>query len=96
MTLSNSRAAEHPVDRQFLERWSPRAFTQDTIAESVLLTFLEAARWAPSSYNSQKNCKNVKRRVRAIRSPHSTPKDSSSSDRGARLMHPAGCVARIA
>ncbi|NUY04481.1 nitroreductase family protein [Paraburkholderia youngii] len=53
MTTSNSRTADHPIDRQFLERWSPRAFTQDTIAESTLLTFLEAARWAPSSYNSQ-------------------------------------------
>ncbi|MGF6962305.1 nitroreductase family protein [Paraburkholderia youngii] len=53
MTTSNFRTAAHPIDRQFLERWSPRAFTQDTIPESTLLTFLEAARWAPSSYNSQ-------------------------------------------
>ncbi|MPW09004.1 nitroreductase family protein [Paraburkholderia sp. CNPSo 3155] len=53
MTTSNSRTAEYPIDRQFLERWSPRAFTKDTIPESTLLTFLEAARWAPSSYNSQ-------------------------------------------
>lgn len=53
MTSSNSRTAEHPIDRQFLERWSPRAFAQDTIPEASLLTFLEAARWAPSSYNSQ-------------------------------------------
>lgn len=53
MTTSNSRTADHPVDRQFLNRWSPRAFTQDLIPEATLLTFLEAARWAPSSYNSQ-------------------------------------------
>jgi len=53
MTTSNSRSAEHPIDKQFLERWSPRAFTQDAIPESALQTFLEAARWAPSSYNSQ-------------------------------------------
>lgn len=53
MTTSNTRTAEHPIDRQFLERWSPRAFTQDTIPESALQTFLEAAPWAPSSYNSQ-------------------------------------------
>ncbi|ABE36036.1 NAD(P)H-flavin oxidoreductase [Paraburkholderia xenovorans LB400] len=53
MTTSNSRTADHPVDRLFLNRWSPRAFTQDLIPESTLLTFLEAARWAPSSYNSQ-------------------------------------------
>jgi nitroreductase len=53
MTTSNSRTAEHAIDRQFLDRWSPRAFTQDRIPEATLLTFLEAARWAPSSYNSQ-------------------------------------------
>lgn len=37
----------------FLERWSPRAFTGERIAEAELMTILEAARWAPSSYNSQ-------------------------------------------
>ncbi|RAR54180.1 nitroreductase [Paraburkholderia unamae] len=53
MTLSNQRTADHPIDRQFLDRWSPRAFTDDTLPEATLLTFLEAARWAPSSYNAQ-------------------------------------------
>ncbi|MCK8784469.1 nitroreductase family protein [Roseomonas sp. NAR14] len=49
----NSRTAEHPIDPLFLERWSPRAFTGEEIAESDLLTMLEAGRWAASSYNSQ-------------------------------------------
>ncbi|EIF33908.1 nitroreductase [Burkholderia sp. Ch1-1] len=53
MTTSNSRTTEHAIDRQFLERWSPRAFSSDPIPEATLLTLLEAARWAPSSYNSQ-------------------------------------------
>jgi nitroreductase len=53
MTTSNSRTAEHVIDRQFLDRWSPRAFRSDPIPEATLLTLLEAARWAPSSYNSQ-------------------------------------------
>ena len=54
MSTSNAaRSAEHPIDIQFLDRWSPRAFTEETIPESTLLTFFEAARWAPSSYNSQ-------------------------------------------
>lgn len=53
MTTSNGRSAEHAIDPQFLDRWSPRAFTADTLDEATLLTFLEAARWAPSSYNSQ-------------------------------------------
>ena len=37
----------------FLERWSPRAFTAEPIAEQDLLTMLEAGRWAASSYNAQ-------------------------------------------
>lgn len=53
MTAINDRTADHPVDPMFLERWSPRAFTGEPLAEADLLTMLEAARWAPSSYNSQ-------------------------------------------
>jgi len=51
--LSNRRQADYPVDSQFTERWSPRAFTGEPIAEVELLTMLEAARWAPSSNNAQ-------------------------------------------
>ncbi|WP_122550798.1 nitroreductase family protein [Pseudomonas viridiflava] len=50
---TNSRVAEHAIDPQFTERWSPRAFTGDSIPEETLLSFFEAARWAPSAYNSQ-------------------------------------------
>ena len=53
MTTINSRDADYPIDSIFLERWSPRAFAPDALPESELLTMLEAARWAPSSYNSQ-------------------------------------------
>ena len=53
MTTSSPRRADHPIDPVFLDRWSPRAFAPDTIAETELLGLLEAARWAPSSYNSQ-------------------------------------------
>jgi nitroreductase len=53
MNTPVSRAAEHPIDESFLNRWSPRAFTDETLPEATLLTFLEAARWAPSSYNMQ-------------------------------------------
>jgi nitroreductase len=37
----------------FVDRWSPRAMTGEPIAEADLLTLFEAARWAPSSGNSQ-------------------------------------------
>lgn len=54
MTLTlNSRTAERPIEKVFLERWSPRAFTDGVISEEELLTILEAARWAPSAYNVQ-------------------------------------------
>ena len=53
MTTANSRTADHPIDPLFLERWSPRAFSDEPISEQDLLTILEAGRWAASSYNSQ-------------------------------------------
>ena len=53
MTTANSRTADHPIDSSFLERWSPRAFDEQPISESDVLSLFEAARWAPSSYNSQ-------------------------------------------
>ena len=53
MTSHNGRVAEHDIDALFLRRWSPRAFTEEAIPEAELLRFFEAARWAPSAYNSQ-------------------------------------------
>lgn len=50
---SNHRQADYPIEPNFLNRWSPRAFTGETIPEEQLLTILEAGRWAPSAYNSQ-------------------------------------------
>jgi nitroreductase len=53
MTAHTPRVSEHDIDPIFLNRWSPRAFTGEDIPEATLLTFLEAARWAPSAYNFQ-------------------------------------------
>lgn len=50
---NNSRRADYPIERIFLDRWSPRAFTGEAIPVETLMSFFEAARWAPSSYNSQ-------------------------------------------
>ena len=49
----NERKADHPIDPLFLERWSPRAFDMSDMPEADLLTMFEAARWAPSAFNSQ-------------------------------------------
>jgi nitroreductase len=53
MTNSSGRRSNYPIDPIFLERWSPRAFTGESIDASELATMFEAARWAPSCYNSQ-------------------------------------------
>lgn len=53
MVSSNSRESTHAIDPIFLDRWSPRAFTGETLAEADLLGLLEAARWAPSAANLQ-------------------------------------------
>ncbi|WP_428249387.1 nitroreductase family protein [Ferrovibrio sp.] len=53
MTQANSRTADYPVDPIFLRRYSPRAFTGEAIPVPELMTLFEAARWAPSAYNSQ-------------------------------------------
>jgi len=47
------RQPDHPIDPLFLERWSPRAFDGGEMPEEDLLTLFEAARWAPSAFNSQ-------------------------------------------
>jgi len=53
LTVANTRTADHPIDKLFLERWSPRAFVPQEMPEADLMTILEAGHWAPSSYNSQ-------------------------------------------
>lgn len=49
----NRRRPDYPIDRIFLERWSPRGFTGEAIPVETLMSFFEAARWAPSSSNVQ-------------------------------------------
>ena len=50
---SDARAADHQIDRLFLDRWSPRAMSGEAIPEEELVVLFEAARWAPSSANHQ-------------------------------------------
>lgn len=51
--MTQPRQPDHSIDPIFTRRWSPRAFTGEAISEAELLSFLEAARWAPSSHNAQ-------------------------------------------
>ena len=41
---SEKRQADHPIDKLFLDRWSPRAMSGEAIAEDDLLVLFEAAR----------------------------------------------------
>jgi len=50
---SDVRTPDHAIDPLFLNRWSPRAMSGEPISREELLTLFEAARWAPSSGNSQ-------------------------------------------
>lgn len=51
--MTAARLTEYDIHPQFTARWSSRAFTGEPIAEDTLLSFIEAARWAPSAFNTQ-------------------------------------------
>ena len=51
--MEKPAGAEHPINELMRQRWSPRAFTPRPIPRADILTLLEAARWAASSYNQQ-------------------------------------------
>lgn len=51
--VSANRKSEYPVSPVFLNRWSPRAFSDKSISDQDLNTILDAAHWAPSSFNDQ-------------------------------------------
>jgi nitroreductase len=44
---------DYPVQESIRARWSPRAFSEKSIAPEILQSLFEAARWAPSSFNAQ-------------------------------------------
>ena len=48
-----TRTPGHPIEAQFTDRWSPRAFADKSISSSDLMRLFEAARWAPSGSNLQ-------------------------------------------
>ena len=47
------RTPDRPIEPLFVDRWSPRAMSGEPITRDELLQLFEAARWAPSSGNSQ-------------------------------------------
>jgi nitroreductase len=43
----------YPIHELLKRRWSPRAFSDRPVEPDTLRSLLEAARWAPSSFNEQ-------------------------------------------
>lgn len=50
---SEVRKSDYPISEIFLNRWSPRAMSGESISDEELMTLFEAARWAPSASNEQ-------------------------------------------
>ncbi len=43
----------YPIHELLKKRWSPRAFSKQSVEPEKILSLLEAARWAPSCFNEQ-------------------------------------------
>jgi nitroreductase len=52
-SIDTQRQPSHPIDSAIPQRWSPRSFLEKEVPESLLMSVLEAARWAPSAFNVQ-------------------------------------------
>jgi nitroreductase len=50
---SEVRKADYAIEPLLLDRWSPRAMSGEEISQEELMRLFEAARWAPSSFNTQ-------------------------------------------
>jgi len=53
MNIDKYRRTENNIESFFYERWSSKLFTDKSVDKTQILSLFEAARWAPSSSNSQ-------------------------------------------
>jgi nitroreductase len=51
--MSKRAAADYPIHEVIAKRWSPYGFSDRPVADDILRSLFEAARWSPSSYNEQ-------------------------------------------
>lgn len=51
--FKTNRQTTYPVHELILNRWSPRAFSNEPLSDQELMSLFEAARWAQNSYNNQ-------------------------------------------
>ena len=51
--MSKEASTDHPIHELIRQRWSPYGFDDREVSQQDIDSLLEAARWAPSSYNEQ-------------------------------------------
>jgi len=51
--VKKTRNPTHEINSLIINRWSPRSFIPEDLSDKELFSLFEAARWAPSSSNSQ-------------------------------------------
>lgn len=51
--IKKNRHPEHEIHPIIISRWSARAMTGEPLSDEELMPLFEAAKWAPSSFNSQ-------------------------------------------
>lgn len=51
--MNKSAQTHFPIDERLARRWSPYVFSERPVSAETLRSILEAARWAPSSFNEQ-------------------------------------------
>lgn len=49
----SERKSTYKVEPYIINRWSPRAMSGEAITQEELMTLIDAAHWAPSSFNNQ-------------------------------------------
>jgi len=53
VVMEKPAETQYPIHDLLRRRWSPRAFSDRRVDPAIMRSLLEAARWAPSSYNEQ-------------------------------------------
>ncbi len=53
LEVGKTRSTTYEINPLIVNRWSPRSFVSEEISDKELFSLFEAARWAPSSSNSQ-------------------------------------------
>lgn len=53
MINNNPAPTDHPITDLVANRWSPLSYADKPVEEEKINSLLEAARWAPSSFNEQ-------------------------------------------